>query len=289
MSCCKLGLRIIGFVIALGTTGLPSAQATTWKIDMDEIVCRSKAIVVGVMGEPTEIRREPYRPGQDGRQRERVTYSAQLEVMEVLWGSPYLRILELRSWTINPNDFVLPRTLHSPGSSRPVGRQVIWYLKRSQDFPHWSAIYVTDGLPDRSADRINQTVKRIQQNTLCLQTSSARAHHDGNIVIRFQLELRNPTHENLVFPGFEMRDQRLYSHVPIRLERKYNSSLIEPESGGVIIDSTIPPTTLTPGSRRYFGIDYVVDGQQIGYGWGTSLRVTLEGFGSTNRIGRILR
>lgn len=284
----KTGLRLVALFLLFWATGPGSLNATIWKIDMDEKVCMSEAIVLGVMDEPIEIRREPYRPAEDGRPREKVTYTAHLKVSEILWGSPHLRKLEIRSWTVKPNDYFLPATLYHPGSSRPVGERVIWYLRRSTDFSHWSVVYVTSWSPGQEADRISQTTELIQRNTLCLQTSTARFQDDGSVAIRLQLELRNPTNESLAFPGFEMRNQRLHSQVPILLERT-GGIPIKPKNGGVTVDPTIPTATLNPGSRRYFGINYVLDGQTIGYLWNSSLRTTLEGKGSTNWVRRPLR
>jgi hypothetical protein len=281
-------VQLFGAFCAI-VTGSTVSYATSWKIDMDEIVCRSEAIVVGIMDKPTEVQRQPYSPGDYGRSRVRITFSAQLEVTEVLWGHLSLRPVEIRSRTIDRPDFVPPANLRPPGGSRPVGRQAIWFLDRTIHFPHWSVIYVSEGSPDRFVEMRDRVGEIIKRNTACLQVSRARVEDNGDVFIRLQLELHNPTQKSLGMPGFGKRNQDLHSQLPVRVEWEDHGAP-EPKGFRVVTDSTVDPSALPPGSRRIFGIDYLIDGDCIGYViFGKSLRITIEGYGSTNWIRRIQR
>jgi hypothetical protein len=286
-------LKTRSIYVALAVlSGLPPAipaLAATWKIDMDEVVCRSDAIVVGAMDKPIEIQREPYRPQQDGTPAEKVTFASRLEVIQVLWGLPSLRDLNLVSGKIDPPAFILPGTLRSPGSSRPIDTEAIWYLQRISGTPSWKATYVTPLNPDRANATIDHVTKRISDNQICLQPVHVRIQRDGTVQIELQLELRNPTDGQIGFPGFEMRDLQAHSQVLVTLETSGQGVVEAKQYWGVVLDPSIPSSRLPPGSSRFFPVRSRAPIRTVGFGSSSRMRLKLGTFGTTNWTSPILR
>jgi hypothetical protein len=253
---------------------------------MDEVVCRSDAIVIGVMDQPIETRREPFRPHRHGTPTEKVTFISRLEVSEVLWGIPSLRELHLVSGKIEPVELVLPIP---PGSSRPVDTPAIWYLQHHVEAREWTVTFVTPLGPDRANRTIDHVVKRISDNRICLQPIHARILSNGTVHMELQLELRNPTEGHIDFPGFEMRDLQIHGQVPVTAETSGQGILESDEHWGVVLDPSIPKILLAPGSSRFFPVRFRARIPTVGFGSSSRIRLSLGTYGTTNWTSPILR